>query len=443
MLSDLNDIPSAFVNCDPGWLGQSQWSKQGRQTGARIPCLTEAKRPPNLVHTHSVNQTEPKMKYDPLDHIAAHFLRDTQAVRVASRNERDLLRLIWKSPGIERSDLTEPLDLTQQSLHRIVARLHERGMIVFSHSESRRPGPSSPGLTLCRDWCLTLGIAVNVGSIGLCLMGFGEPLDHMEIPQEGSSLAAEMERIEAAVEELLARRGAERRDVLGIGLAVSGHHMLETAFNCPLPLAHWSLIDLAPLLGEQLGLPVWADNVARTAALAEAIFGVGRDIADFAYIAHLHGYGGGLVSGGMPFRGSFGNAGEYSVLFGREEYDDRPALSLLLQHLHAKGRSNLTLRDLKNENLVDWDGVAEWVDRVAPAHNKAINAICAVFDPALIVLGGELPHSLARMLIERTEFNNLPRHGVLRDVPRLAVAQIIDAPGAIGAALIPLFETVL
>ncbi|MGO7428894.1 ROK family transcriptional regulator, partial [Rhizobium ruizarguesonis] len=59
------------------------------------------------------------MKYDPLNHVAAHFLRDTQSVRVASRNERDLLRLIWKSPGIERSDLTEPLDLTQQSLHRI------------------------------------------------------------------------------------------------------------------------------------------------------------------------------------------------------------------------------------------------------------------------------------------------------------------------------------
>ncbi|MGO7984039.1 ROK family transcriptional regulator, partial [Rhizobium johnstonii] len=43
----------------------------------------------------------------------------------------------------------------------------------------------------------------------------------------------------------------------------------------------------------------------------------------------------------------------------------------------------------------------------------------------------------------RTDFNNLPRHGVLRDVPRLAVAQITYAPGAIGAALIPLFETVL
>jgi predicted NBD/HSP70 family sugar kinase len=274
-------------------------------------------------------------------------------------------------------------------------------------------------------------------------MGFGEPMENMEIPQAGSSLSDEMERIEAAVEDILARRGAKRRDVLGVGLAVAGHRMLETAFNCPLPLAHWSLIDLAPLLGKQLGLPVWADNVARTAALAEAIFGVGRDVADFAYIAHLHGYGGGLVSGGMPFRGNFGNAGEFSVLFGRQDYEERPALGVLLEHLRAKGRMNLTLRDLKNEDLLDWDGVGEWVDRVTPAHNRAINAICAIFDPALIVLGGELPHSLARMLIERTEFNNLPRHGVLRDVPRLDVAQIIDAPGAIGAALIPLFETVL
>ncbi|MGY5802401.1 ROK family transcriptional regulator [Rhizobium sp. LEGMi12c] len=383
------------------------------------------------------------MKYDPLDQVAEHFLRDSQPRRVASRNERDLLRLIWKSPGIERSDLTEPLDLTQQSLHRIAARLHDRGMIVFTSSEARRPGPPSPELSLCKDWCLTLGISVNVGSIGLCLMGFGEPLEKMEIAQSGSSLSDEMDRIEKAAEDLLARRNASRRDILGVGLAVSGHRMLETAFNCPLPLAHWSLIDLAPLLGKQLGLPVWADNVARTAALAEAIFGVGREVADFAYIAHLHGYGGGLVSGGMPFRGSFGNAGEFSVLFDREDYDDRPALGLLLEHLRAKGRPGLTLRDLKGQDLSAWDGVAEWADRVTPAHNRAINAICAVFDPALIVLGGELPHSLARMLIERTEINNLPRHGALRDVPRLAVAEVLDAPGAVGAALIPLFETVL
>jgi predicted NBD/HSP70 family sugar kinase len=185
------------------------------------------------------------------------------------------------------------------------------------------------------------------------------------------------------------------------------------------------------------------DNTARTAALAEGVFGIGCHATNFAYISNLHGYGGGLVSGGMPFRGNFGNAGEFSVLFGRDDYEDRPALSLLLAHLHAKGHSDLTLQDLRSEDLVGLDGVAEWVDHVAPAHNRVVNAICAVFDPALIVIGGELPHSLAQMFIERTEINNLPRHGVLRDVPRLSVAKITKAAAAVGAALIPLLETVL
>lgn len=43
----------------------------------------------------------------------------------------------------------------------------------------------------------------------------------------------------------------------------------------------------------------------------------------------------------------------------------------------------------------------------------------------------------------RPEINNLPWHGALRDMPRLAVAQMIDSPAAIGAALVPLFETAL
>ncbi|MGO7888665.1 hypothetical protein ACC740_37580, partial [Rhizobium ruizarguesonis] len=77
----------------------------------------------------------------------------------------------------------------------------------------RRPGPPSPELTLRKYWCLTLGISVNVGSIGLCLMGFGEPFEKMEIQQAGSSLSAEMQRIEATARPTprTSRRLAPRR----------------------------------------------------------------------------------------------------------------------------------------------------------------------------------------------------------------------------------------
>ena len=384
------------------------------------------------------------MSYDPINHISARFLREGRLREVASRNERDLLRLIWKNPGIARSALTTPLELTQQSLHRLVEKLRDRGMIVFSESDSLASGPRSPRLSPNRDWCLTVGVAVNVGSIGLCLMGFGEILDLQELPEQGTALAEDMELISVGLREMLARHGLATDAVMGVGLGVAGYRISsDSTFNTPQPLLRWSMIDVATALGTRLNLPVWAENSSKTAALAEAVFGAGRTVQDFAYIAHNYGYGGALVVGGSPFHGSCGNAGELSGLYTVEESRSRPALHLLLEHLRGLGRPDLTLTELIRNVSADWPGVLDWIERVTPAHNRAINALSSVFDPELIVLGGELPQILGRMLIERTVFNATPRHGVARRTPKLTVAGVTEAPGAIGAALLPLLATVL
>ncbi|MBA8821569.1 sugar kinase [Ochrobactrum sp. P6BS-III] len=383
------------------------------------------------------------MTYDPFDHIADRFLREGRNRCVASRNERDLLRLIWDNPGITRSALTEPFGLTQQSLHRIVEKLHDRGMVVFTEGGIGRSGPRSPGLAPNQDWCLTVGISVNVGSISVALMGFSGLLEICELPEQDVDLDTDITLIEATVDEMLAKRRVSRLDILGIGLAVAGYRMSGSQFNPPQPLYRWALTDLAPLISKRLRHPVWVDNSANMAGLAEAVFGVGRNMKNFAYIAHNYGYGGALIVDGRPFRGGFGNAGELSAMFTLEESNSRPALHLLLQAMRLQGRPELTLGELVRTITPDWTGLSEWIERVTPAHNRAINALCAVFDPEMIVLGGELPHTLARMLIERTLFNNMPRHGVPRSNPRLVVAEVTEAPSALGAALLPLLETVL
>lgn len=383
------------------------------------------------------------MTYDPASHIDSRFLRVGRDRKVVSRNERDLMRLIWRNPGIARSALTEPLELTQQSLHRIVETLHQRGMVAFTDADANRPGPRSPGLTPDRNWCLTVGISINVGAIGVCLMSFGEILELRDLPEQGEDLEGDIVMIASVMDEMLAKRGASRQKVLGVGLAVAGYKMAMPGFNAPQPLLRWSMVDLPPLLSERLGLPIWADNSANTAGLAEVSFGVGRNIRHVAYVGHNYGYGGGLIIDGRPFRGGFGNAGELSAMFSLEEGRDRPALHHLLHALRREGRPELTLTEMSRTISPDWNGVVEWIERVTPAHNRVINALCAVFDPELIVLGGELPPSLARLLVERTVFFNTPRHGARRPDPKLAVAQLTDSPSAIGAALLPLLETVL
>lgn len=386
-----------------------------------------------------------RMSYEPNDHIAARFLREGRSRVVASRNERDLLRLIWNNPGIARASLSDqPFDITQQSLHRIVDKLRDRGMIQFSEPDAGRSGPKSPRLSPDRSWCLTVGLSINVGSIGVALMGFGELLVLKNLPDEGIEIAEEISRIDQVLDEMLTSQKLDRAAILGIGLGVAGYRVPGgTSFNTPQPLLRWSMIDLAPVFSARFGLPVWADNGSQTSALAEAVFGVGRKSPDFAYVAHNYGYGGGLIHAGRPFRGSFGNAGELSGLFGLEESRVRPALHLLLEHLRSHGRPNLTLHELTHSFEPDWIGVTDWIEKVTPAHNLAMNALSSVFDPETIVLGGELPTVLARMLIERTVFHSRPRHGMPRRTPQLAIAEVTEEPAAVGAALLPLLETVL
>ncbi|MDO5647634.1 ROK family transcriptional regulator [Paracoccus sp. (in: a-proteobacteria)] len=381
--------------------------------------------------------------YNPQDHIPPAFWREGHADVVVSRNERELLRFVWNSPGISRAALTAPMELTQQSLHRIIERLQQRGMIRLDQPESPAGrGPRSPNLSPDRDWCLTVGVAVNVGSIVVALMGFGELIAMRHLGPQSDDLSDDMTRIISVVNDMLADQPDGRARTLGVGLAVSGYFVQDGTLNAPQPLKHWSLTPLAPSLGDALNLPVWVDNGANTAALAEAFFGHGRGTRSFVYIAHNHGYGGGLIVDGRLMRGAFGNSGELSGMFSRDEMPRRPALHLLLDRMR-RTRPDLTLNQMLHDLTPDTPGLIEWIDDVTPAHNRAINSISAICDPELIILGGELPGFMGDMLIERTDLHGGTRYGRPRPMLRIATAQVTQSPAATGAALLPLFEMVL
>ena len=72
----------------------------------------------------------------------------------------------------------------------------------------------------------------------------------------------------------------------------------------------WSEIDLAALLSERLGLPVFVDNDANAAMLAELRAGAARGARHAAMLTVGTGIGGALVFGGELYRGASGAAGE-------------------------------------------------------------------------------------------------------------------------------------
>ena len=74
-------------------------------------------------------------------------------------------------------------------------------------------------------------------------------------------------------------------------------------------------VPIRDMLSNALNLPVWIDNNANAAALAEHCMGAGRKHSSMVYVTISTGVGSGLILNGQLFRGMHGMAGEIGHMF--------------------------------------------------------------------------------------------------------------------------------
>lgn len=382
------------------------------------------------------------MPYSPDTLIAQHFLRANDDT-VVSTNERSLLRLIWRHPGLSRSELTGLSDLTQQSVHRILDNLAERGIVLLGAPKpGLGSGQPSPMLRLNGTYAYACGLSVTSDVIDICLIDFsGKVLAESNIPLWGRTMRQALDLIQIALSEHQGRLGLVDDRFFGIGFGIAGFHVDGTRYNASLPLHEWSLIELGPLLAEFFRRPVWTMNGAKGGAIAEAMFGAGRHVKHLAYLSFNYGFGGGLISDGELLLGGNGNAGEFSQMYDDVETKKRPALQYLLERLNQNSVNVPSISYMRKHFDRTWPGVQEWVDDVTPAYNRLVNAIWAVYDPQAMVFGGQIPADLAQMLIDRTQLFGKPRYGVSRPHPKLIISEIGSDAAAMGAAVKPFSQS--
>lgn len=376
--------------------------------------------------------------YVPEALIAPRFLR-LHETTVVSSNERKLLQLIWRNPGISRSEITSHTELTQQSVHRILDHLAERDVILLG---SAKPGlgrgQPSPMLNLNGAHAYACGISVNTDIIGICLIDLaGKILGEREVPLRELTMHHALHLVKQQVEELQRQNNLAEEDFFGVGFAIAGYHVDGTRHNAPLPLHEWSMIELGPIITDLFDRPAWVVNGGKSGAIAESMFGIGRFIRHFAYLSFNYGFGGGVIIDGELLQGGNGNAGEFSGLYDEIETDSRPALQYLIDRVNRNGIDVPSIHYMRRHFNRDWPGVLEWVDEVTPAYIRLVNAIRATLDPQAIVFGGQIPPVLASMLIERTKIFDRPRYGVHRGGPKLIVSEIASDAAAMGAAIMP------
>ncbi len=150
----------------------------------------------------------------------------------------------------------------------------------------------------------TVGVDVGGTKVSVAVLSEGSLSEPHVRPTEKADAHGLIDEIVAAVEHV--RTDATAAVGLGVPSVVDfATGRLRSSVNVP-----FADLPLRDLLGERLGVPVFVDNDATVAALAEASAGGRIVIPNLVMFTVGTGVGGGLVIGGQVFRGATGAAGE-------------------------------------------------------------------------------------------------------------------------------------
>ena len=250
--------------------------------------------------------------------------------------------------------------------------------------------------------------------------------------------------LEAAVEELLDHSVA----AVGFGVPSPIDQARGVVVHCVnVPLENAPLRDR---MHERFGLPIGLDNDANAAAIGEWRAGAGRDDDDLVMLTLGTGVGGGVISGGRPFRGRNGEGAEFGhvviVHDGRpcqgactgrghlEAYVSGTAASAAAREAFGPSADAHRLVRLADEGDETAKDLLEEVGRYL---GSGIGSFANIYGPQLIVLGGGFGVAAYEYLCGPAEAVAL-REALepMRSSIRLARAELGTAAGLIGAAFV-------
>lgn len=226
-------------------------------------------------------------------------------------NETGILDLIRTGKGISRADISKETGLSPTAAGAIVSSLIERGYIRETGIGESKGGRKPVLLELRQDSYYSVGLDVDVDSILFILMDITG-----KVVYEGSAVLTDnapnvaAETAAACIRELVRECSIERERLLGIGVSVPGmvdavSHRIVLA-----PNLGWEEVDFGALLKEQIELPVYIENEAMASAICENWLGACQDDSNFVCVNIKSGIGAGIFTGGKPYRGAGGSAGE-------------------------------------------------------------------------------------------------------------------------------------
>jgi glucokinase len=255
---------------------------------------------------------------------------------------------------------------------------------------------------------MSLTIAIDIGGTHIRVAAYGAdsitPVAHTRTKSLAHTPGV-FERLVDALESVW-----QEGQVSAIGIASPGPLDPHTGTILDTPnIPQWKNFPVAPKLSEHFGVPVYLDNDANMAGLAEWKFGAGRGHNDLVYLTISTGIGGGVICNGKLLQGFHGMGAELGHMivdpdgppcgcghFGHaESFSSGTAIArYALEQLNAGQKSslqadpNLSAHQVADAALQGDPLAISAFERAAHYLGIAVANYLAIFDPSILVFGG-------------------------------------------------------
>jgi len=378
------------------------------------------------------------------------------------RGKQTILDFIRKSGRVARIDIANECNISQATVTTITAKFLAAGLIEEiardpEEGESRRGRPRVD-LKLRGEAHIVAGVKVANSSISVVLSDFeGKPLckSRKNLKESVSTTRKLARKIGKSIEALCFENGYRLSDLSAVGVGIAGFVDADSGF------VHWSPsleqrnIDFGEVLRARLGIPVFLDNDANLAAMAERYFWHGVDVPNFLVVTIESGVGIGIVMDGRVYRGARGFGAE----FGHTKVQLEGALCrcgqrgcleayisdyALVQEASVAG--TLIAGDTQEQQVLSLFTAAQEMEPIAQSIVSKARRMFAmglanlvnIFDPQLIILIG---NQMQEGLIYSDDMINSVKSSIVRidnTAPQFVVHPTGDALWARGAAVFAL-----
>lgn len=367
------------------------------------------------------------------------------------------------SQAVSRSSLSKETGLNKMTVGRHVSNLIEQGMIVENESDLEHGMGRAPiSLHVSEKFPYFCGILIKRSYIQVVIADISGKVVNMEKRSYEEEMTAD-KLVRMVLNSYDSITAKIRRKILGCGIAALGP-VDEKRGIILNPSDFWNIenVPIADILKEHAGVPVVLLHDANAGAVAERIYGKGKQYNNYIYLHIEEGIGTGYILNGKLMHDLMGNGGEIGhtsinfdgpkcscgnrgclEVYANVEQMRRKINAVLpyLQKSEFKKIKKPTWEDIVRQGAMGDMAAIAALDEFSEYLAHAIVNMLSLMNFPVIILGYDSLQTsevLTKMIRNKIKMNNQ----AIYDRVKILSSQFGNAPliGAVGAVVAGVFE---